>query len=862
MAEVPVYGPRKQTLRPVFTGKMDSRATPDAFGAGIGRAMQNVASGISQAGDALAAVQEMEDKAIVEDRVNQFSDFARNRTYDPESGYVNQLGQNAVSGRQQFETDLEAQRTALGKDLSPAQQKMFNRATEARRRQAYDTGIKHASAQRRKWFDDAATARLETFAEDALAMADEPEKLALNLAAAQKEIADRAALNGWAPEQTAAAQEEFLSGVHKNIVLKHAIADPMRAKQWLDANRDKMTQAHQFDLDKALDAPVLESHAQIEAERILQGGDRPRDQVNSLGRPDMRVRTANNSVDFEGLKPDTKTAFGRLQTALGRQLLVTSAYRSPEANKAAGGAKFSQHMQGTAIDVDIRGMSKAERLDLIAKAFDAGFTGIGVGSNILHIDQGSPRAWGYVTSSGGGPVPDYAAALINERLGQLNGKAPRQQTQPQQQVQQTGNFDGWTVGRAGKGFTEFVGPDGKVQRRTGTRAWRNNNPGNIEYGKFAKAHGAIGTDGRFAVFPSYQAGRAAKEQLLFNSTGYSGKTLAQAITRYAPHFENDTNGYIGTVARDTGVDPNTPLSALSPQQRVRMLDAMERVEGFSAGQTQRGQQIPGYVGPQYIADQVAHISDPRLRAKTAAALTRMYNAQDASERRAQRQNKLAAERWIIENPGADPTKLPLEIQQQLGIDGMNTLWSYNDRIAQAGAVQTDEQLYAELQRLQAEDPHQFAEDVDLFDYIDRLSTKDRRELQQLQVDAIKDRREGTEKALTEAKSISTAMSIAGDRLEAAGIRKTGKAANDESRTREAQFQRALIDRMREFQAKEERVPNDYEVSDMVDQLLLPIIIKEPGMLWGTNDEEAFVFEAPFGLTTLQLKSICRTIRYQ
>ena len=101
------------------------------------------------------------------------------------------------------------------------------------------------------------------------------------------------------------------------------------------------------------------------------------------------------------MKPDTKTAFGRLQTALGRQLLVTSAYRSPEANKAAGGAKFSQHMQGTAIDVDIRGMSKAERLDLIAKAFDAGFTGIGVGSNILHIDQGSPRAWGYVTSSGG-----------------------------------------------------------------------------------------------------------------------------------------------------------------------------------------------------------------------------------------------------------------------------------------------------------------------------------------------------------------------------------------------------------------------------------------------------------------------------
>lgn len=28
----------------------------------------------------------------------------------------------------------------------------------------------------------------------------------------------------------------------------------------------------------------------------------------------------------------------------------------------------------------------------------------------------------------------------------------------------------------------------------GSRSWRNNNPGNLEYGKFAKQHGAIGTD--------------------------------------------------------------------------------------------------------------------------------------------------------------------------------------------------------------------------------------------------------------------------------------------------------------------------------------------------------------------------------
>jgi hypothetical protein len=46
----------------------------------------------------------------------------------------------------------------------------------------------------------------------------------------------------------------------------------------------------------------------------------------------------------------------------------------------------------------------------------------------------------------------------------------------------------------------------------GPRNRRNNNPGNIEYGPFAKEHGAIGTDGRFAIFPDEETGfRAMKK---------------------------------------------------------------------------------------------------------------------------------------------------------------------------------------------------------------------------------------------------------------------------------------------------------------------------------------------------------------
>jgi hypothetical protein len=47
-----------------------------------------------------------------------------------------------------------------------------------------------------------------------------------------------------------------------------------------------------------------------------------------------------------------------------------------------------------------------------------------------------------------------------------------------------------------------------------SRCSRNCNPGNMEWGRFAVAHGAIATDGRFAVFPDLQTGYAETNVLL------------------------------------------------------------------------------------------------------------------------------------------------------------------------------------------------------------------------------------------------------------------------------------------------------------------------------------------------------------
>ena len=138
--------------------------------------------------------------------------------------------------------------------------------------------------------------------------------------------------------------------------------------------------------------------------------------------------------------------------------------------------------------------------------------------------------------------------------------------------------------KAGSNTVELA--DGTVEKRTGARNWRNNNPGNIEYGALAKSNGAIGTDGRFAIFPTMDAGMKAQEKLLFEGNGYKNLSIAQAISRYAPPNENNTKGYISSVAQAVGVDPNTPLSSLNAEQRKAMLAAMHKVEGFKEGKTE------------------------------------------------------------------------------------------------------------------------------------------------------------------------------------------------------------------------------------------------------------------------------------
>lgn len=151
----------------------------------------------------------------------------------------------------------------------------------------------------------------------------------------------------------------------------------------------------------------------------------------------------------------------------------------------------------------------------------------------------------------------------------------------------------------GSGYNIVELADGTKVKRSGNRNWRNNNPGNLNYGELAKSYGAIGSDGRFAIFPTVEMGDKAREGLLFGPS-YAGLTIAGAISKYAPPSENDTAKYISEVISAINASPTDVVGKLDAGQRKSMLDVMAKVEGFKSGTVEPVTAATGVVlsGPQ------------------------------------------------------------------------------------------------------------------------------------------------------------------------------------------------------------------------------------------------------------------------
>ena len=169
----------------------------------------------------------------------------------------------------------------------------------------------------------------------------------------------------------------------------------------------------------------------------------------------------------------------------------------------------------------------------------------------------------------------------------------------------------------GDGYTTVQLSDGTTQTFTGSRGWRNNNPGNLTNPnavKYYSKFGAIGADhGGNLIFSTMQGGLNAQKDLVFGK--FKDRTIrgmlhgdgSSTANSYAPigasndpHNTNHTyDDYLA--AKGWDVD-GVKLKDLTPaQQNQLMLDMIEKENGKSYMEDIKsqlnGEDIEGAVGP-------------------------------------------------------------------------------------------------------------------------------------------------------------------------------------------------------------------------------------------------------------------------
>ena len=107
----------------------------------------------------------------------------------------------------------------------------------------------------------------------------------------------------------------------------------------------------------------------------------------------FRVREfrSKDGADPIIIDPALVTVLQQLRDRVGRPVVITSGYRTPSHNRSVGGAAYSQHLYGTAADIQVSGVTP-KTLAKHAEAILPDTGGIGIYTWGIHVDTRPTKA--------------------------------------------------------------------------------------------------------------------------------------------------------------------------------------------------------------------------------------------------------------------------------------------------------------------------------------------------------------------------------------------------------------------------------------------------------------------------------------
>ncbi|MCR9134755.1 MAG: D-Ala-D-Ala carboxypeptidase family metallohydrolase [Alphaproteobacteria bacterium] len=107
------------------------------------------------------------------------------------------------------------------------------------------------------------------------------------------------------------------------------------------------------------------------------------------------LRAQHDSVQMACFKPKLVRLLKKVKRHYGRDVIVTSGYRSTKRNRRAGGARGSRHTTCEAADIQVPGVTKWQLAKYLRTVRGRGGVGTYCHTKSVHIDIGTKRDWNW-----------------------------------------------------------------------------------------------------------------------------------------------------------------------------------------------------------------------------------------------------------------------------------------------------------------------------------------------------------------------------------------------------------------------------------------------------------------------------------
>lgn len=207
----------------------------EAFGGGVGKALEGLGGSISHAGDEIfargLAIQEIQNQNEARDAETEYMTTAGKLHAD----YNALQGKAAVDAFPKYQKDLAEARTAVRDKMSnDASKRMYDSNSISLMSRSVFNGAGHAANENKQWALGSSKARVAALGDQALAVPDDTDQFKQSLVSTRAEIAQQGALQGWSKEQTEQETAEQVSKLWAKRIDGTARTSPFKAKKMLD----------------------------------------------------------------------------------------------------------------------------------------------------------------------------------------------------------------------------------------------------------------------------------------------------------------------------------------------------------------------------------------------------------------------------------------------------------------------------------------------------------------------------------------------------------------------------------------------------------------------------------------------------